>query len=110
MAWHDQNKATEVCSRMYLQINKVHQALVNNVTSVLTKMSMGTSGIILALARGWKMALIMIAFLPAMMISGFISGYFYKKIEMYQQTKKAKQDSEVIEVFDNVKTVKMLDG
>ena len=65
---------------MYLQINKVHQALINNVTSVLTKVSMGTSGIVIALVRGWRMALVMIAFLPAMMISGFISGHFYKKI------------------------------
>ena len=81
---------------MYIQINKVHQALVNNVTSVLTKVSMGSSGIVIALARGWRMALVMIAFLPAMMISGYISGYFLKKIEMYHQTKKVRQDSEVI--------------
>ena len=65
---------------MYIQINKVQQALVNNVTSVLTKVSMGSSGIIIALARGWRMALVMIAFLPAMMVSGYVSGYFMKKI------------------------------
>ena len=81
---------------MYIQVNKVHQALVNNVTSVLTKVSMGSSGIIIALVRGWRMALVMIAFLPAMMLSGFISGYFLKKIELYNQTKKIRQDSEVI--------------
>lgn len=80
VAWHDEHRATEVCSGMYLQINKIHQALINNVTSVLTKTSMGCCGIILALTRGWQMAVVMIAFLPIMMLSGYINGYFFKKI------------------------------
>lgn len=61
---------------MYAQIAKVHQALVTNVTSLLTKISMGCAGIIIALATGWKMALAMIAFLPIMMLSGFIRGHY----------------------------------
>ena len=46
------------------------------MTSLLTKISMGSAGIIIALATGWKMALVMIAFLPAMMLSGFIRGHY----------------------------------
>lgn len=81
---------------MYIQIAKVHKALVNNMTSILTKISMGISGIILALATGWEMGLVMIAFLPLMVIAGVLSSKFYKKLEKYQQRKKAKNDSEVI--------------
>jgi len=95
---------------MYIQIAKVHHALVNNVTSVLTKGSLGTTGIIFALARGWKMAIIMIAFLPIMMVAAYFSSYYYKQSEKYLQRAKAKTDSEVIEVFENVKTVRMLGG
>ena len=64
---------------MYAQIAKVHEALVMNMTNVLNKISMGVSGIIFALATGWQMALVMIAFLPIMMGSGFIRGSFLKK-------------------------------
>lgn len=110
VAWHDRNRPAEACSKMYIEISKVHQGLVNNITSVLTKVSMGVSGIIIAMIRGWQMALVMIAFLPVMMVAGFVSSYFIKQIEKYQQRTKARFDSEVIEVFDNIKTVRMLDG
>ena len=95
---------------MYIQIAKVHKALVNNFTSILTKVSMGIAGIILALVVGWEMGLVMIAFLPFMVVAGIFSSMFYKKLEKYQQKNKAKNDSEVIEVFDNIRTVRMLDG
>lgn len=48
------------------------------MTSVLNKLSMGVSGIIVALVVGYKMALVMIGFLPVMMASGFIRGHFMK--------------------------------
>lgn len=81
---------------MYIQISKVQQGLVTNMTSVLNKISMGFSGIAMALYVGYQMALVMIGFLPMMMISGFIRGYFMKQKDMYLQTKKVKLDSEVI--------------
>lgn len=110
IAWHDRNRPAEACSKMYIEISKVHQGIINNVTSILTKVSLGVSGIIIALVRGWQMALVMISFLPVMMVAGFISSIYIKKIEKYQQKTKAKYDSDVIEVFDNIRTVRMLDG
>ncbi len=64
---------------MYIEISKVHQGIINNVTSILTKVSLGGSGIIIALVRGWQMALVMISFLPVMMVSGFVSSYYLKQ-------------------------------
>lgn len=48
------------------------------MTSVLNKISMGISGIIMALVVGYQMALVMIGFLPVMMASGYIRGHFMK--------------------------------
>lgn len=96
VAWHDRNRPAEVCSKMYIEISKVHQGLVNNVTSVLTKISMGTSGVIIAMVNGWQMALVMIVFLPVMMFAGLMSSHYLKKIEKYQQKTKARFDSNVI--------------
>jgi ABC-type bacteriocin/lantibiotic exporter with double-glycine peptidase domain len=64
---------------MYVRISKVQQAMVTNMTSVLTKISMGISGIIVALAIGYRMAFVMILFLPIMLLSGVIRGYFLKQ-------------------------------
>lgn len=80
------------------------------MTAVLTKLSMGISGIIMAFTIGYSMAIVMTLFLPVMMISGCIRGHFMKQKEMYAQTEKVKLDSDVIEIFDNVKTIKMLAG
>jgi ABC-type multidrug transport system fused ATPase/permease subunit len=71
----------------------VHQGIINNVTSILTKASLGLSGIIIALVRGWQMALVMISFLPIMMASGFIGSYYMKKIEKFQQKTRARFDA-----------------
>lgn len=78
ISWHDRTKPAQVCSKMYIQISKVQQGLITNMTSVLNKVSMGVSGIIVALVVGYKMALVMIGFLPVMMASGFIRGHFMK--------------------------------
>jgi ABC-type bacteriocin/lantibiotic exporter with double-glycine peptidase domain len=95
---------------MYIQIAKVHHALVNNVTSMLTKFSLGVCGIVIALARGWLMAVVMIAFLPLMMAAAFVSSHYYKKSERFLSKTKSKSDSEVIEVFENIRTVRVLGG
>lgn len=95
---------------MQSQISKVQEGLVTNMTSVLNKLSMGISGIVFAFAVGYEMSLVMIGFLPIMMISGCIRGYYTKQKDMYVQTEKIRIDSDVIEVFDNIKTVKMLRG
>lgn len=81
---------------MYIQIAKVQQGIVTNMTSVLNKISLGASGIIMALVVGCEMASIMICFMPIMIASGYIRGEFMKKKDMYLQTKKIKLDSDVI--------------
>lgn len=64
---------------MYIQVAKVQQGLVTNMTAVLTKISMGISGIFMAIRIGYQMAFVMILFLPIMMISGCIRGHFTKE-------------------------------
>lgn len=81
---------------MYIQISKVQLGLVTNMTSILTKVSMGVCGVIVALAVGYQMAIVMIIFSPFMMLSGYIRGYFFKERDMYLQTKKIKTDSNII--------------
>jgi hypothetical protein len=81
---------------MYIQIAKVHHAIVNNVTSMLTKFSLGLCGVIIALTRGWLMAVVMIAFLPLMMVAAFVSTYYYKQSEKFLSKARSKTDSEVI--------------
>lgn len=48
------------------------------MTSVLNKISIAGSGIIMSLVVGYQMALVMIAFIPVMMGSGYIRAYFMK--------------------------------
>lgn len=81
---------------MYIQVQKVQQGIVTNMTAVLNKLSMGATGIVLALVIGYRMALVMIAFLPVMMVSGVVRGYYTKQKDMYLQTKKVRLDSDVM--------------
>lgn len=56
------------------------------------------------------MALVMIAFLPIMMITAFVSSYYMKRSEKFSQNIRTRMDSDVIEVFDSIRTVRMLAG
>jgi hypothetical protein len=54
---------------------------------------MGISGIIIALVNGWQMGMVMMAFLPVMMVSGYLSSYFIKQRERYVTKTKSGLDS-----------------
>jgi ATP-binding cassette subfamily B (MDR/TAP) protein 1 len=73
-AWYDRNRPEEVCSQMYIQTQRAQNSLVESVTGILTSLSMGFGGIILAFARGWQMAAVMVGFLPIMFLSNWLSA------------------------------------
>lgn len=62
---------------MYSHISKVQASLVSNITSTLTKVSIGVAGFILAVSTGWSMTFVMLVFLPVMVVLGMISGHYW---------------------------------
>lgn len=78
MQWYEKNKPESLCAKMYIDISKVHQTLLHNLTSVLTKLSIGICGIAFALFKGREMAFVMIFFLPVMMLTGFLNSKYSK--------------------------------
>lgn len=95
---------------MYLQTQRAQNSLVESVTGILTSFSMGLGGLIFAFARGWKMAIVMAGFLPVMLLTNYISARLSQKWESQLIQKTTNVNSNVIEIFENIKTVKYLGG
>ncbi len=75
-AWYNKERPAQLCANMYEQIERVHHSLVHNVTSMLLKISLGLSGVIISLVTGWAMTLVILGFLPLMILAGHcFAGY-----------------------------------
>ena len=49
---------------MYIQTKKAQSSLVESITSTLTCLSMGLGSIIMGFVKGWRLALVLTAYLP----------------------------------------------
>jgi ABC-type bacteriocin/lantibiotic exporter with double-glycine peptidase domain len=95
---------------MYTQTQRAQNSLVESITGILTSLSMGFGGLIFAFSRGWKMAIVMAGFLPVMFLTNYISSRLARKWENQLVDKVSNTGSNIIEIFENIKTVKYLGG
>jgi ATP-binding cassette, subfamily B (MDR/TAP), member 1 len=84
---------------MYLQTQRAQNSLVESITGILTSLSMGFGGIVFALSRGWRMAIVMAGFLPVMLLANYISARLGRKWESQFVEKTAHINASVTEVF-----------
>lgn len=78
-AWYDRNMPESVCSEMYSQTQRAQNSIVESITGILTSLSMSFGGIIFAFSRGWKMAIVMVGFVPVMILTNYFTSKFSKK-------------------------------
>lgn len=95
---------------MYLQTQRAQNSLVESINGILTSISMGFGGIIFAFSRGWKMAIVMVGFLPVMLLVNYFSQRLAKRWETELVDKTGDINANVQEAFENIKTIKYLGG
>ena len=95
---------------MYVQTQRAQNTLVESVTSMLTCLSMGIGSLVVSFAKGWKLALVLNAYIPVVVILNYMRSQINLRCKTATADLNAKLNGDVFEVFENIKTVKYLGG
>jgi ATP-binding cassette, subfamily B (MDR/TAP), member 1 len=110
LIWYDKNKPEEICGDMYEQTKRAQTTLVESVTSMLTCLSMSIGSIIVSFFLGWRLALVLNAYIPVVVTLNYVRSRYNVKAKNATSDLTVKLNGGVFEVFENIKTVKYLNG
>ena len=66
---------------MYIQTNHLQQSIGNKIATFIMTSSLVLSGIIISMTRGWRMAIVLISFVPVMFVAGIFSNKITTKAD-----------------------------
>lgn len=89
---------------------KLQTAIGSKCQTFLMGVSLIVGGLIIAVMRGWKLAAILMSFIPVMLGVGLISNFLTRKTDAITDTIGHRLSGNALEVLENVRTVKMLGG
>lgn len=99
LSWYDTNKPEEVCSEMYVQTQRAQNTFVESITSMLTCLSMGIGSIIVSFVLGWRLAIVLNAYVPVVVILNYVRSRYNVKAKTATADLSVKLNGEVFEVF-----------
>jgi ATP-binding cassette subfamily B (MDR/TAP) protein 1 len=79
--WHERQKSTEIAEKMHSETSKLQVAIGIRAQTFLMSTSLIVGGVTIALVRGWKLAIILMSFIPVMFVTGLISNCINRKAD-----------------------------
>ncbi|TMW60931.1 hypothetical protein Poli38472_000973 [Pythium oligandrum] len=110
IGWFDVNDPMQLSTRVADSSVTIQEGMGRKVGDGLNFASMAISGIVIALIKGWKLTLILMAFLPLLALAGFLSIKILARttqagIESYGKAGAMAQES-----LSNIRTVHMFNS
>jgi len=84
---------------MYVQTQRAQNTLVESITSMLTCLSMGLSSIVISFIKGWKLAVVLNAYIPIIVVLNYLRSRINLKAKIVTADMNAKMSGDVFEVF-----------
>lgn len=84
---------------MYVQTQRAQNTLVESITSMLTCLSMGISSIVISFVKGWKLAVVLNAYIPIIVVLNYLRSQINLKAKIITADMNAKMSGDVFEVF-----------
>jgi hypothetical protein len=84
---------------MYVQTQRAQNTLVESITSMLTCLSMGISSIVVSFVKGWKLAVVLNAYIPIIVVLNYLRSQINLKAKIITADMNAKMSGDVFEVF-----------
>ncbi|GAB5575717.1 bile salt export pump isoform X1 [Prionailurus iriomotensis] len=110
MGWFDCNSVGELNTRLSDDINKVNDAIADQVAIFIQRMTTSISGFLLGFYQGWKLTLVIISVSPLIGIGAGIIGLSLSKFTEYELKAYAKAGSVADEVISSMRTVAAFGG
>uniref|UniRef100_A0A2K6G391 Bile salt export pump n=1 Tax=Propithecus coquereli TaxID=379532 RepID=A0A2K6G391_PROCO len=110
IGWFDCNSVGELNTRFSDDINKINDAIGDQMAIFIQRMTTIISGFLLGFYRGWKLTLVIISVSPLIGIGAAILGLSVSKFTDYELKAYAKAGSVADEVISSMRTVAAFGG
>ena len=106
MDFFNQNKVGELTSRISADINLVQETMRTTIAEFFRQIVIIVGGVSFLLFLSWKLALIMLATIPVMIITAVFFGRFIRRLSREAQDESAKSNSIIEESLMGISNVK----
>ncbi|XP_054978347.1 bile salt export pump isoform X1 [Sorex araneus] len=110
MGWFDCNSVGELNTRFSDDINKVNDAIADQMAIFIQRMTTSICGFLLGFYQGWKLTLVIISVSPLIGIGAAIIGLSVSKFTDHELKAYAKAGSVADEVISAIRTVAAFGG
>ncbi|KAK9700678.1 ABC transporter [Popillia japonica] len=110
ISWYDKNQTGDIASRITEDLNKLEDGLGEKVSMFITMQVAFLSCLILALVRGWELALICLTSLPVTLVAIGIVAYLTTKLAQKEMDAYGGAGAIAEEVLGTIRTVVAFGG
>ncbi|XP_077927076.1 bile salt export pump isoform X3 [Halichoerus grypus] len=110
IGWFDCNSVGELNTRFSEDINKVNDAIADQMAIFIQRMTTSICGFLLGFYQGWKLTLVIISVSPLIGIGAAIIGLSVSKFTDYELKAYARAGSVADEVISSMRTVAAFGG
>ncbi|XP_074158313.1 bile salt export pump [Sminthopsis crassicaudata] len=110
IGWFDCNSVGELNTRISDDINKINDAIADQVAVFIQRMTTSVCGFLLGFYQGWKLTLVMISVSPLLGVGATIIGLSVAKLTGRELKAYAKAGSVADEVLSSIRTVAAFGG
>jgi ATP-binding cassette subfamily B (MDR/TAP) protein 1 len=105
MGWFDKAEEGSLTTRLATDTQLIQDGISEKFGLMVTAAGQFISGFVVAFVKGWRLAIVMLATLPIMIIVGGCMGFFITKYTLKTQDAYAEAGSVAEQVFSGIRTV-----
>nr|XP_015214468.1 PREDICTED: bile salt export pump-like [Lepisosteus oculatus] len=110
IGWFDCNSVGELNTRMSDDINKINDAIADQVGIFIQRFTTFICGFLMGFVRGWKLTLVILAVSPLLGVGAALMALFVAKLTGWELQAYAKAGSVADEVLSSIRTVAAFGG
>ncbi|CAN2389829.1 phosphatidylcholine-translocating ATPase activity [Pristimantis euphronides] len=110
ISWFDVNKSGELNTRLTEDINKINDGIGDKVGHLVQNVTSAVGGLVIGMAKGWQLALVMLATSPVVALSTAIGSRMIVSLTSKELSAYAKAGAVAEEVLSSIRTVVAFGG
>eukprot|EP00731_Ephydatia_muelleri_P002337 Em0001g2337a len=110
IGWFDSNPSGELASRLSDDLDKIHDGIGEKLSLFIQWMATFFGGIVISFVRSWKVALLLLAFIPVLALCASLFAKLAASLTTKAQKQYASAGAVAEEVLSSIRTVVALGG
>lgn len=110
IGWFDVNEAGGLTTRMFEDLTQIQSGIGDKIGNTLQAISTLIGGFVVAFVLGWKLALVMLAMCPLIVVAGGLTGKVMAALTSKEQTAYAEAGAIAEQAISTIRTVVAFGG